>query len=181
VQSRLIGDTYLAFEADIQSELGISNPLLSVTPDYFPTRKAVGWTQVPQPLSSTNSSASLHLRASTAGLVCCVALNTTAPVPSPTQVFIGVDALNSPRPQGCISTNTSNATNTLKVQGLDSGRHYFVYCIATDDYPLWATLMGEKDLAKVDVLTLTYNATQQQDLSEGWAAALSALVVIVLV
>ena len=181
VQSRLIGDTYLAFEADIQSELGISNPLLSVTPDYFPTRKAVGWTQVPQPLSSTNSSASLHLRASAAGLVCCVALNTTAPVPSPTQVFIGVDALNSPRPQGCISTNTSNATNTLKVQGLDSGRHYFVYCIATDDYPLWATLMGEKDLAKVEVLTLTYNATQQQDLSEGWAAALSALVVIVLV
>lgn len=181
VQGRLIGDAYLSFEADIQSELGISNPLLGVTPDYFPNRKTtIGWTQLPQPLSATNSSVSLYLRASVAGTVCCVALNTTDSVPSPTQVFIGVDARNSARPQGCIATNTSNATNTLKVQGLDSGRYYFVYCIATDDYPLWATLMPGKDLAKVEMLTLTYNATKQQNLSEGWTTSLTALVVIVL-
>ena len=182
MQARLIGDAYNAFEEDIKSELGISNPLLSVTSEYFPTRRpAIGWTQPPQPLSSTNSSVSLYLRATVPGSVCCVALNTSAQAPDSTQVFLGVDAGNFPSPQGCISTNTSNATNTLKVQGLNSGRYYFVYCIATDDYPLWATLMEEKDMAKVEMLTLTYNATQQQDLSQAWTVALSALVGIVLV
>ena len=177
VQSRLIGIDYISFQNDLQTQLGISNPLLSVTNQPFPRRSPVGWTYYPRFLSATNNSVTLKLRADAPGSACCLALNKTYSSPSPMQIFLGVNPDNLESPQKCIPTNTTSATNEAKIQGLESDSSYFVYCVVTDDYPLWSTV--GREVMKVDVRTLVYNNTQTQELNAGWVMRVTVVLGVV--
>ena len=120
---------------------GLTNALNSVTATAVPTRVTPAWTLVPSIGSSTVSSVVVNLRSSTVGRTCCVALTGSSLAPTAEQIMLALDASNGAASGTCMNTDLTLASNSLQIVNLQSSTSYYVYCTATDNYPLWPTYM----------------------------------------
>lgn len=124
----------------LQSNLAVHRlptPLTSLHTTEPPLRVTPTWQLPLSPGNSTQHSVTVHVRADTAGQVCCVAVTECA-VPSAEQMLLGLSAANAPVSATCVSAEWTG--NWVDLGGLQSLATYCVYCVATDNYPVWPTL-----------------------------------------
>ena len=132
-------DTQMAALAANLRSNGVANNISSIVKGVVPGRNNPIWATDPAVLSSTDSSISISLRASIAGETCCIPLTSTT-APTSEQVLLGLDASNESVNSTCLASDLNADVNTVVMAGLQAKTQYSVYCIATDNYPLWPSL-----------------------------------------
>ena len=153
-QAKVTGSTLTALSSALANE-GLTNTLNSVTNNAIPTRTAPVWTVAPGTGSSTVSSVTASMRASVAGRTCCVALTGSSIVPTAEQVMLGLDAVNSVANGVCMNTDLVLSSNSIQITSLQASTSYYVYCTATDSYPLWPTYMTYSTNAPLTPVPIT--------------------------
>jgi hypothetical protein len=137
--------------------------LSAVTNPASPTPTAPTWVSSPASGGATANSVTVALRASVAGTECCVALTGSATAPTPDQVMLGVDSANQAASYTCIATDISATTNSVVISSLQAGTTYYVYCTATDNYPLWPTPMTYSTTNPLTAVSITTLSTTPID------------------
>ena len=131
--------------------------LNSITNTAIQSRITPTWTTVPASGGSTVNSVTANLKSSTAGRTCCVALTGSSTAPSAEQVMLNLDATNTAASGTCITTDLTSTSNSVQISSLQASTAYYVYCTATDTYPLWPTYMSystSSPLTPVSITTL---------------------------
>jgi hypothetical protein len=153
-QAKVTGTAFTSLSNLLVAD-GLANALNSVTNNAIPTRVTPTWTTAPASGGSTTSSVTVNLRSSTAGRSCCVALTGSSTAPTPEQVMLSLDATNTAVSGTCINTDTTVSSNSVQVSSLQPGTSYYVYCTATDSYPLWPTYMSYSTTAPMTPVTIS--------------------------
>jgi hypothetical protein len=174
-QAKIEGTNLTGFKATLKSA-GIPNDVDSVVNTAVQSKTTPTWTTSPDVDSVTNNQVTMTLRSSVAGETCCIAvddsMNTMAP--SSEQLYLGLASTNVEVPAMCIITDTTKASNSVTVSGLDSGTDYTVYCTAVDSFPIWPTHMSFTDDKVTGYSITTSGSTHRRDDSSS-ASAMTAV------
>jgi len=157
-QAKVTGTSLVAL-GNMYAADGLTNALNSVTNNAIQSRVTPTWTTVPTSGGSTVNSVTVNLRSSTTGRSCCVALTGSSTAPTAEQVMLGLDATNTPASSLCINTDIATSSNSVQVSSLQAATSYYVYCTATDTYPLWPTYMSYSTSSPMTPVSITTLST----------------------
>jgi hypothetical protein len=163
-QAKIEGTTLTSFKASLKTS-GITNDIDSVANTAVQSKTTPTWTVTPAVDSVTDNQVTMTLRSSVAGQTCCIAVldSMTSVAPSSEQVYLGLSSTNVDVATACMTTDTTQASNSVTVSGLDNGTDYTVYCTAVDSFPIWPTQMSYTDDKVTGISITTSGSTPTPD------------------
>jgi len=124
---------------DMQDSLGLQLLSYGVMPDRGRTSPL--WVRRTQVELATHENITVTYQSNTAGQACCVALNDAESAISSDQVIEGFNYNWTKVPSQC-GPAQAYTIGQLDIKGVEPDGVYFVFCVLTDDYPLWGTQMS---------------------------------------
>ena len=124
--------------SDLLTILGLTLSDYSQLPSRPRTKPL--WTKPAEVTHVTNTTVTVQYDSNAQGQACCVALSGTNSAISPDQVIEGYSFNWTKVPSQC-GTTTQGIAQEMRVSGMKPDEVYFLYCVLTDDYPLWPTQM----------------------------------------
>lgn len=164
---------------DLTKELfsTLAATLLQFTLTPIPLRTPPTWVRPAQVQSFTNSSLTMQFQTSISGQVCCSALPESSPLVIPDHVIEGYSFNWTQVPNQCAPT-VVNTLGTLTFPNLNPDTVYYVHCVATDNAPLWPSVMSYTTAYSVPFVT--YHSPISNDMEILPAAGTSLSMAILL-
>ena len=104
------------------------------------------WEIQPRIGTVTSESITIEFLADITGYVTCIADDLKETQPSASQVYNGLNAFNTEVRYLRMITDISSTINTMEISNLDEATTYYIWCVASDNLPIWPTLMSDSSL-----------------------------------
>ena len=164
--SELLADHQDSFEEYLQAA-GVANELMEIDDITELTSTTNTWAAAPSAADITSSSITVEFTSTNAGQVACIADSSSATSPTGRQVYFGLNALNEEVAYTLVEADAQTAL-TLEISGLEAETSYNVWCVATDDLPIWPTIIADSETTPAGIVETTL---QEDDDEEGSSAS----------
>jgi hypothetical protein len=154
-------DNQDSFEEYLQAA-GVSNSLMEMDDIAELTSTQNTWVSAPSGADVTSSSITVEFTTTNAGQVACIADSSSATSPTGRQVYFGLNSLNEEVAYTLVEAEAQTDL-TLEISGLDAGTSYNVWCVATDDLPIWPTIMTDSETSPADFVESTLEEDDEED------------------
>lgn len=152
--------------AEYLKSAGVDNDLMEIDDITELTPTPNSWVASPSSADITSSSITVEFTTTNAGHVACIADSTSATSPTGRQVYFGLNALNEEVAYTLVEAEAQTAL-TLEISGLEAETSYNVWCVATDDLPIWPTIMADSETSPAGFVDSTLEADDSEDDSSG--------------